>query len=336
MQTCNSRSTQPDLPRSAQDGHHRLLACSGSPILREALAGAGIVLCLSLLLDPGSPALASWAVHPGWLIVLILAARYGTLGFLAGTSGAALGAALAALCARAALQPLAERVSSQPDLAAAVAGVLVGWVGSSHHKRARALAADLTMTTTRAHDGEEAVVRLTEAAIALRARADRTESSLAFLSDIAERIETASPRRGAEAALELAVARTGARAGIVQIAHDGRLRMLAAHGAWSLDSLEPPAVHRDRTAYAALQHGHPVLASEVAGVRADDSDLAAPIVRSDGRVVGMIALRGVPFVAVKAASLSDLNVVARWLSRVLPLESEAGPMDSNRWCVDAG
>jgi hypothetical protein len=267
--------------------------------------------------------------------VLVLAVRYGNVGFLAGALAAALAAALAPLCAGSGLESLAGRVSSKGDLGAALAAVLVGWVASSHHKRARALAVQLAASSARVRDGEEAVTRLSEAAIALRSRADRTEGSLAFLADIAERMDGASPSGGAEAALQLALARTGARAGLVQITDEGRLRTLASQGAWTLDTLEPPAVHRDRTAYAAVAQAQLVRACDVADVRIDDSDLAAPITGRDGHVVGMIALRGVPFAATKTASLSDLNVVARWLSRVLPDGIDAGPAVRNPRRADA-
>lgn len=337
MQTSECTALQlDDSARPAEDAAHRRSVSVATPVIREALAGAAIVLCASLLLGPGSPALGLWPAHPGWLVVLILATRYGNLGFLIGTVAAGAAAALALLCAGIGLAPLAERATSTGDLGAALAGVLVGWVASAHHKRSRALASQLAAAADRARQGEEGVARLTEAAIALRSRADRTGNSLAFLSDIAERIEHASPCGGAEAALELALARTGARAGLVQIADDGRLRTLASRGAWSLDSLEPPAVHRDRTAHAAVDQARPVRACDVAGVRIDDSDLAAPIVARDGHVVGMIALRGVPYAAMKTTSLSDLNVVARWLSRVLPDGIDAGPAARNRRRADAG
>lgn len=305
-------------------------------ILREALAGASILLCLSLLLGPTSRVLSSGTAHPGWLVVLILAARYGNGGLLAGTVAAAAAAVLAPLCAGAGLEPLTARASSIADLGAAVAAVLVGWVASSHHKRTQGLAVELAAAATRARDGEEAVTRLTEAAIALRSRADRTESSLAFLSDIAERIDLAGPRGAAEAALQLVIARTGAHAGLVQIADDGRLRTLASHGAWSFDSVEPPAVHRDLTAQAAMEQARPVRASDVAGARTEDSDLAAPLVGGDGHVVGMIALRGVPFPGMKTTSLSDLGVMARWLSRALTKPTDASATAIPQWHADAG
>jgi hypothetical protein len=337
MQTSEYSPPRPGDPAGPAQGHGRRFS-EGSTrvVIREALAGAAILLCVSLLLGPSSPALASWAAHPGWLIVLMLAARYGNLGFLAGTIAVALAAALAPLCAGEGLESLAQRASSTGDIGAAIASVLVGWVASSRQKRTRAMVSQLAAATGRARDSEEAVMRVTEAAIALRSRADRTESSLAFLSDIADRMQNASPCGGAEAALQLALARTGARAGLVQVADNGRLRTLASWGAWSLDSLEPPTVHRDRTASAAVEQGRALRAVDVAEVRVDDSDLAAPLISRDGRVIGMMALRGVPYAAMRTASLSDLNTVARWLSRVLPNEIDAGPVARNQRRADAG
>jgi hypothetical protein len=325
-----------DAAGPAQVRDRRFAAGGTRVVVREALAGAAIVLCVSLLLGPSSPALASWAAHPGWLVVLMLAARYGNLGFLAGALAVALAAVLAPLCAGEALDSLARRASSTGDIGAAIAAVLVGWVASSHHKRTRAMVSQLAAATGRARDAEEAVTRVTEAAIALRSRADRTESSLAFLSDIADRMQNASPCDRAEAALQLALARTGARAGVVQVADNGRLRTLASRGAWSLDSLQPPTVHRDRTAYAAVEQGRAIRAVDVGEVRIDDSDLAAPLVGRDGRVIGMIALRGVPYAVIRTTSLSDLSTVAHWLSRVLPNEIDAGPAARSRRRADAG
>lgn len=286
-------------------------------IIREALVGAAVVFCLSLLFAPMAPAFPSWAAHPGWLVVLILAARYGNRGLCAGMIFATVAVALASLCAGAGLAPLAVRASSMGDLGAAIAGVMVAWVVNSQHRRNGALVSQMAALDERARGAEESVVQLTEAALALRSRANRTESSLGFLHDIAVRMESTTPGDSAEAALELALARTGARAGLVQIADDGRLRTLAAKGTWSLDTLIPPPVHGDRTACAALQCRRPVQAREVAGVQADDSDMAAPILARDGHVMGMIALRGVPFAALRTASLSDLNILACWLARAL-------------------
>jgi hypothetical protein len=315
---------------------------TSSHILREALVGAAVVLCLSLLLAPAGPALTSWAAHPGWLVVLILAARYGNRGLCAGTVFATLAVALASLCAGPGLAPLAARASSMGDLGAALAGVMVAWVADSQQKRTRALVVQMAVLDEHARGAEESIVQLTEAALALRSRADRTENSLAFLHDIAVRMESTRSCDNAEAALELVLARTGARAGLVQIVDAGRLRTLASRGTWSLETLTPPTVPRDRTACAALAYRRPVQAREVAGVQTGDSDMAAPILSRDGQVMGMIALWGVPFAALRAASLSDLNIVACWLARSLStatsevIDIDAGAAAPEQRLADAG
>lgn len=313
---------------------------TSSRIVRESLAGAGVVFCFSLLCAPSGPALTGWAAHPAWLVVVILAARYGKRGLAAGTVFAAAAVALASLYAGAGLAPVAARASSMPDIGAAIAGMLVAWVVDAQHRRTGALVSQVAALNERALGAEESLVELTEAALALRSRADRTETSLAFLHDIAVRMASATPYETAEAALELALARTGARAGLVQIAVAGRMRTLASKGAWILDALMPPAVHRDRTACAALAYRRPVQAREVPGVRAADSDMAAPILSRDGDVLGIIALRGMPFADLGTASLSDLNIVGCWLARALsagPTEAlETGVVIPEPWLADAG
>jgi hypothetical protein len=294
-------------------------------VVYESLGGGAIVFCLSLLIAPEEPALTSWATHPGWLLVLLLAARYGSGGLFAGAICAAAGVALASLCAGTGLGPLAARTSALGDLGAVVASAMVAWVADSRQRRGAALASQMTALEERARSAEDSVAQLTETALALRVRADRTETSLAFLYEVAVRMASSAPRDTAEAALELALARTGARAGLVEIADGSRLRMLATRG--SLDALAPP-VQRDRTARAAQEHRRAVQARDVADVRICDSDLAAPILSRDGRALGVIALRGVPFAALGAASLSDLNIVACWLARGLA----AATMD----CPDSG
>ncbi|HEU4734643.1 MAG TPA: hypothetical protein VFT22_42420 [Kofleriaceae bacterium] len=284
-------------------------------IILESLVGAAVVFCISLLLAPAGG--TERTAHPGWLVVLTLAARYGNRGLGAGAALATFAAAAASLCVGAGTTPLLVHAGSLADLGAAMAGVLVAWVADSQQRRNATLVAQLAAADKRARGGEEAVAALTEAALALRSRADRTESSLAFLHDIALRMESPAPGDKAEAALELALARTGARAGTVQIADAGRLRTLATRGAWSFDAHVPSPVLRDRTACAALEHRRAVEARDVEGVEVGDSDMAAPILARDGDALGIIALRGVPLPAMRTASLSELSIVASWLARAL-------------------
>lgn len=281
--------------------------------LRRELAVASVFgACIALLANPADPALTSLAIHPVWAIALIMAARYGTRGLLSipaltvsllsaeWLSGGTGAAALA-------------RLSRVGDLAVLIAAVCVAVVGAAHERRKVQLAERLAVAEDRARDAEAAVDELCEATLVLHDRCDRSETSLIFLADIAARMDSPNPTDAGQAALELAMTRTGANAGVVQLLDGaGRLRTLASRGSWSADSFRPPALFRDLTATAALDRATTVAAHEVADVRADDSDLAAPLVAPNGDVIGVLALRRLPRTALATTVREDLIAVARW------------------------
>ena len=129
------------------------------------------------------------------------------------------------------------------------------------------------------------------------------------------RIGDGDPKHAGDAALALAMARTGARGGFVQLFEDGRLRTVSARGIWSAERVAPPALFRDVVAVTALELARPVAAHEVARSSADDSDLAAPLVDSRGIAVGVLALRGLSYPALVPEARAELATVARWAGR---------------------
>jgi hypothetical protein len=284
-------------------------------VAREAGLVALATACLILLASPGDVALAQLHPHPAWLAVLLLATRYGSRGLsiaLPTVFGALIGASI---CVGAPLATLANRMLSTPDLIALAASVVVAWVASIHEQRALELAGKVESLSGRAAQAEQAASELYQAALALRGRSDRIETSLSFLRDIAERMEWGDESAGAHAALELAMARTGARVGVVQVFYSGRLRTVAQTGTWSADALTPPDLYRDRTANAALQRQTPLRALDLSFAGDEDSDMAAPITDEAGQEYGVIALRGVPYAHLGAGQLSDLTLIARWCAK---------------------
>lgn len=294
---------------------------------RRELVGAFVAgMCVALVASPSNPALSSAIVHPIWAIALILAARYGARGLISipVLTGSLLiaewlsgGSGVAAL----------ERAQRPGDLALWVVAVAVSLVGAAHERRKELLSLRLDAAELRARVAEHAVAKLSDAALSLRDRCDRSATSLVFLADVAARMDDPDPSGAGQAALELAMARTGAGAGFVQILDAaGRLRTLTSRGTWSAEMFRPPALFRDLTAIAAVERGMAVAAHEVSGVRTDDSDLVAPLIAPDGRVLGVLALRRVPYFALAGAVREDLIAVARWaagpLARTL---GDAGP-----------
>ncbi|MBL0215870.1 MAG: GAF domain-containing protein [Myxococcales bacterium] len=303
--------------------------------LRRALIASTIGgACLALVASPQDPSMTSLSVHPVWAIALILAARYGARGLL--SLPALTGSLLVAEWVTGGTGAAAlARISRGGDLAIWVVAVGVAVVGTAHERRKAILAQRLDAAELRATRAEAAADQLGEAALALRDRCDRSETSLVFLADVAARMDDPDPTGAGQAALELAMARTGAGAGFVQILDgSGRLRTLTARGRWSAETFWPPALFRDLTAHTALTRARAVAAHEVPGVRADDSDLVAPLIASNGRRIGVLALRRVPFPKLTSAVREDLTAIARWaagsLARTVVVDSGPAPGTAKR------
>jgi len=297
-------------------------------VVREALLVAVVVGSLTVLLAPNDGGLVALSPHPAWIAVMILAARYGTRGFAVALPAAWAVAAAAGLALEVAPAVIAGRVASGADLGALAASVLVAWVASIHERRAADLHAQMQAALAEQAEAREALTELRGTALALRARTDRLETSLAFLRDVAARLEGGDPLAAGEAALEILSLRTGARAGVLQLAggRSGEHRTLAWFGAWSADMPMPPAPLEDRTCRAALTERRPVHAIE-AGAGPDDADLVAPILAPDGAILGLVALRGVPHPSLWTTLLHEVALVAEWAATPL---GRARPDDAER------
>lgn len=269
---------------------------------------------LALVLSPADPALSAWPVHPAWIVALVLAARYGVIGLYAAPA-VVLGVQLATWATGQSGFAMVSRLGRPGELVALLAIAVLAAIGAIHESRRTLLETRLRDAERRATTAEDAVGELAEASIALRDRCDRSQTSLAMMADLAIRIGDGDPRRAGDAALALAMARTGARGGFVQMFEDGRLRTVCSRGIWSAERLAPPTLFRDVVAVAALEHARPVAAHELARASADDSDLAAPLIDSRGVAVGVLALRGLSYPVLVPEAREDLAAVGRWAGR---------------------
>jgi len=288
---------------------------SSRVIAQEAVFVAVLVTGLAALLAPRALGVGL-APYPGWAAVILLSARYGSRGFGFGFF-AVLGAlTLAILDSGRALVPLLMAANgSVPDLFALVVCVLFAWIASAHERRIRYLTSLADVLEKKDVDDGSTIAELRGTAVALRARADRMDHSLTFIRDVSARLEGSDALVSAHAALELALARTGARAGVVQLVEGGRLRTVASLGYWTSRSARPPDDLVDRTIASAFATAAPARAVDRADAASDDSDVAAPIADRDGAVLGVLALRGVPSDSLCHALVHDLGIVARWCAK---------------------
>jgi hypothetical protein len=273
-------------------------------------SGIGVAATLALAAFAGVPYLGLAVIdpHPVWLVVAVIAARYGTRGL--GIVIPVAWGALAVAAGTGGPARVLDTLSMPIELGALAGTVLVGWIASGNGRRERALAGKISELEKRLAADTVTIGDLRRAALALRARTDRLDLSLTFLRNIARRLHGSDAEAGAQAALELIAARIGARAGAVEMLAGGELRPLAVLGVWNRGG-------PDRTARAAVNERQPVRGLELADGGPDDSDIAAPITDATGAVRGVIAARGVPGGGSSMAALRDLAVIADWASASL-------------------
>jgi hypothetical protein len=292
------------------------MSTSDRAILVEGTVAALLTALAVVYAAPGGDVwLPTIALHPAWLPVIVLAARYGTRGLFASlvlvvgalaVAGAANGTGVAGLVSR-------SRFTA--DLLALGTAIVIAWIAMAREVRMRRVIDQLHEATAAHRQAEEAVTALHESLAFLRTRHDRLDISLSVWRDLAGRLESGDAADAARAALELCQIRVGAAAGSVQLRDGNRMRLLASRG-----TLPNTDVMRDiggdhtvRDAIVAR-----AVAPAAAGAGETDSDVAAPLVDEDsGLVVGVIALRGVPASSLRAANLMDLRLIAQWLAPAL-------------------
>lgn len=228
--------------------------------------------------------------HPAWIAVLVLAARDGSAGLLAGLIACAVAIGAGSLATGAGLMASYAQLASPPNLVAFAACLAVSWVAAWHLRRKEELAQRLRESLHRVADTTATISGLRGVVARLRARVDRASTSLSFLREVATRLDGHDPVAAAEAAADLAMARTGASAAAVKVGREGFRRMLAVRDARGPRGLEP--------------------------LRLQDADLTVPI-RHASQVIGVVALWGASSSGLDDATAHDLDVIASWCATAL-------------------
>lgn len=299
------------------------MSISDRTLAIEAAAAAALVVTAVALTSPADVWLTGLGLHPAWLPVIVLAARYGPRGLFTALIVSWGGLAVVDLALGGDLGGLVVRARSTTDLFALVAATLVGWVGMMHESR-MARAQTRLLDATELHDQAASTVQALHDGLAyLRTRHDRVDIAVSLWRNLAGRIERGSGIDAATAALELCAIRTGARAGLVQLRDGLRLTTVAWRGQWAVGSPRPHDIAGDRTVHAAIAARQGITAGPDA--TEDDSQVASPIFDHAGGVIGVIALRGLAPSTLRAADLRDLQVIAQWLAPALARPLTASP-----------
>jgi uncharacterized coiled-coil protein SlyX len=254
--------------------------------LRRALEALGLAVVLAFL--PELVRARTGVViepHPAWIAVLVLAARDGSGGFFMGLIATAIAVTAATAFTGSSLAVSWSRLDSGPNLIAFGACLTVSWFASWHVRRQEDLRERLRTLSDRSAGADATIAALRDVVATLRARVDRTSASLSFLRDVASRLEGKDPVAAAEAAVDLALARTGAGAAAIKVGMGRFQRLLAVRDARGAEAFAPLAVR--------------------------DADVTVPI-RNLNDQVGVIALWGIPGSELDVATTHDLAVIASW------------------------
>jgi len=282
-------------------------------VIAEAGGAAALVVAVVAIASPGDVWLLDLGLHPMWLPIIVLSARYATRGLFPALGLTCGGLIAVDLVQGEALAGFVARTRNPADLIALTTAVLVAWVAMLHESRMRRATRRLLETTEAQRQAEDNVHALHASLGYLRSRHDRLDVSLGLWRNLASRLERGDAADAARAALELCEVRAGAQAGVVQLRDGSRHSTLAGRGQWSANGARSTDLEDDATVRAA------VLSRQVSpagpGSTELDCDVAVPVIDDDsGAVVGVIALRCVSPGCMRPADLRDLGVIAQWLA----------------------
>jgi hypothetical protein len=289
------------------------MSTSDRVVAIEAACVAAVVVAIIALVSPGDVWLQHLGMHPLWVPVIVLSARYAVRGLFPALGLICGGLLVAGLALDGSMEGFIERTRNPSDLIALATAVLVAWVAMAHESRIARSTRRLAEATAAQQVAEENVHALHASLGYLRARHDRLDVSLSLWRNLAGRLERGDAVDASRAVLELCEIRAGARAGIVQLLDGSRLSTLATRGPWPATGARGSELDADATVRAAISSRLVTPAGPGSGVA--DSDVAVPVTDEDtGVVLGVIALRGVSPGALRAADLRDLGVLAQWLA----------------------
>lgn len=287
-----------------------------SGLARDTASVVVVSAALCLALSPEDPALGGLAPHPAWIAILALAARYGVKGLVVSVVGSFVLVAAAVAVSSGHPFALANRVADYPDLVALLAAFVVATVGELSERHGALLHAGEQAARRELAQAEKDAAVLRQTVSALRGETARLGTALPFLRDATRRLDHADVRGAVDAALELAIARTGARLAAVHLADEETAGTYAQAGPWS-GTAEASDRRPDRTAATALTELRLARVLDLAEAGPGDSDVAAPIVDPAGAVLGVLTLRGLPFAFLQTSSLPEVAFLAEWIAEPL-------------------
>jgi hypothetical protein len=303
------------------------MSTSDRVVAAESAGCSLLVVGATALAAPHDVLLTTFPLHPVWLPILLMSARYGTRGLFIALAIGWGGLVAADLALGGSVADLTVHTENAVDLMVLGVTIVIAWIAMSHESRIADADRRLAEATEQLNHADENVRALHASLGYLRTRHDRVDISIGLWRSLARRLEQGDPREAARAVLELCEIRAGARAGVVRIRDANHLVTLAHRGQWTTDPRRNHDFSVDATVRAAIRTR--LVTPAQPGASELDADVAIPVLHEGtGAVIGVIALRGVAPGRMRAADLRDVGVIAQWLAPALAQEMHIQPREA--------
>jgi polysaccharide biosynthesis protein PelD len=287
---------------------------------RSAWIEIAVFLTMALAIDfglLGGRRFAGFEPHPFWLIVLLVAAQYGTLeGMVA--------AAAATLALLAGNLPESRLSIDGFDYIWLIIGKPLLWFGAAwlfgelrrwHKRREEDLARRLEESTGREEDISEAFAKLSAVKQRLETALAANLQSALTLYEATQAVERLEPREVLNGALDLVEAVMMPEKLSIFVLDGNRLRLVAERGWTSADEYarEIPAESGLFRATIGERRTLTVSRPDDELAMGDQGVLAGPIRTPEGGVEGMIKIESIGFAMLNATSVRSFEALGGWI-----------------------
>jgi GGDEF domain-containing protein len=297
---------------------------SSMSFLVEALLGFSLITAVNVMWFRANLGFVGVAPHPYWVVVLLLASRYGFLaGLFSGVVSAALAVGLSVIGRQGTtIYELWKLLLGEPILFIAV-GCILGEISQALKSRYEALLGEheeLQEVFEKLRERYDAVVKAKQE---VDTRILSQEQTLTTMHETAQALRSLSEGELYPAALEMVAKFLNAEASSIYLFEDGRLKLKATHGELdgrkrAADLLPDEGLMGRAFTNAHVASANVLLEMYEKGVLPDsDTLIAAPLLTSGNKVLGVLNIEKLPFLKFNSQTIRMAEVFSGWCADAL-------------------
>lgn len=297
---------------------------SSMSFLVEALLGFSLITAVNVMWFRANLGFVGVSPHPYWVVVLLLASRYGFLaGLFSGVVSAALAVGLSLIGRQGTtIYELWKLLLGEPILFLAV-GCILGEISQTLKSRYEALLGEHEELQEVFEKLRERYDALVKAKQEVDTRILSQEQTLTTMHETAQALRSLSEGELYPAALEMVAKFLNAEASSIYLFEEGRLKLKASQG--ELENRKRPGelLPDEGLMGRAFASGHVASANVLLemyekGVLPDsDTLIAAPLLTSGNKVLGVLNIEKLPFLKFNSQTIRMAEVFSGWCADAL-------------------